>query len=164
MEYLSYLYSRMIDVKNPYEVRVVSFRKKRKFIAVDKPLEVVDKETGEVMNATPLLGNSSYRDTSPFVKIYDPSVFTKLSSGECSVFAYVLEVMEYNGVFILDMDSCTSYTGLYGNSIYRALRKLCELDVLMKDSRSKYWVNPNIACKGSRDNLNLVFDETTSNL
>jgi hypothetical protein len=82
----------MREVKNPYEVRVVSFRKKRKFIAVDKPLEVIDRETGEVTTATPLVGNSSYRDTSPFVKLYDPRVLLELKLNEVKVLAYVLEL------------------------------------------------------------------------
>jgi hypothetical protein len=152
----------MIDVKNPYEVRVVSFRKKRKFIAVDKPLEVIDRETGEVTTATPLVGNSSYRDTSPFVKLYDPRVLLELKLNEVKVLAYVLENMDYSGVFVLDVDRCVDWTGLYPNTIYIAVRRLCELDIIRKDSKGKYWVNPNVACKGSRDGMNLVFDDETN--
>lgn len=148
----------MIDAKNPYEVRVKSFRKKRKFILVDKPLEVVNPETGEVTSATPLLGNSSYRDTSPFVKLYDPSVLFRLKGCEAKVFGYILEVMDYNGSFILDVDVCASSTGVNHRTVYKALDTLLKLDVVMRNVRSKYWVNPNIACKGSRDGLNLVFE------
>jgi hypothetical protein len=32
-------------------------------------------------------------------------------------------------------------------------------DVVRRNSRSKYWINPNIACKGSRDGMNLVFEQ-----
>jgi hypothetical protein len=152
----------MIEVKNPYEVRVVSFRKKRKFIAVDKPLEVIDRETGEVTTATPLVGNSSYRDTSPFVKLYDARVLLLLKSNEVKVLSYVLESMDYSGVFILDIDRCVDWTGLYPNTIYIAIRRLCKLDIMRKDSKCKYWVNPNVACKGSRDGMNLVFDDETN--
>lgn len=152
----------MREVKNPYEVRVVSFRKKRKFIAVDKPLEVIDRETGEVTTATPLVGNSSYRDTSPFVKLYDPSVLLELKLNEVKVLAYVLDRMDYSGIFILDVDRCVAWTGLYPNTIYIAIRSLCKLDIVRKDSKGKYWVNPNVACKGSRDGMNLVFDDETN--
>lgn len=152
----------MNNVKNPYEVRVISFRKKRKFIAVDKPLEVIDRETGEVTTATPLVGNSSYRDTSPFVKLYDPSVLLLLKPNEVKVMAYVLENMDYSGMFVLDVDSCIEWTKLYPNTIYIAMRSLCKMDILRKDSRGKYWVNPNVACKGSRDGMNLVFDDETN--
>jgi hypothetical protein len=152
----------MKEVKNPYEVRVVSFRKKRKFIAVDKPLEVIDRETGEVTTATPLVGNSSYRDTSPFVKLYDPRVLLELKLNEVKVLAYVLDRMDYSGIFILDVDRCVAWTGLYPNTIYIAIRSLCKLDIVRKDSKGKYWVNPNVACKGSRDGMNLVFDDETN--
>lgn len=152
----------MREVKNPYEVRVVSFRKKRKFIAVDKPLEVIDRETGEVTTATPLVGNSSYRDTSPFVKLYDPRVLLELKLNEVKVLAYVLDRMDYSGIFILDVDRCVAWTGLYPNTIYIAIRSLCKLDIVRKDSKGKYWVNPNVACKGSRDGMNLVFDDETN--
>ena len=152
----------MREDKNPYEVRVVSFRKKRKFIAVDKPLEVIDRETGEVTTATPLVGNSSYRDTSHFEKLYDPSVLLGLKLNEVKVLAYVLDSMDYSGMFILDVDRCVGWTGLHPNTIYIAMRRLCKLDIVRKDSKCKYWVNPNVACKGSRDGMNLVFDDETN--
>ena len=152
----------MREVKNPYEVRVVSYRKKRKFIAVDKPLEVIDRETGEVTTATPLVGNSSYRDTSPFVKLYDPRVLLELKLNEVKVLSYVLDRMDYSGVFVLDVDRSVDWTGLYPNTIYIAIRRLCKLDIIRKDSKGKYWVNPNVACKGSRDGMNLVFDDETN--
>lgn len=144
---------------NPYEVSVKSFRKKRKFVLVDKPLEIVDRETGEVTTATPLVGNSSYRDTSPFVKLYDPDVFLRLRPAECKILSYVMKMMDYDGLFTLHMESCVSHTGLSENTVYVALRGLKEQDVIANDIKGRYWVNPNIACKGSRDGLNLVFEE-----
>lgn len=162
MEIILYLYSRMKEVKNPYEVKVVSFRKRRRFVAVDQPLEVINKVTGEVTNATPLLGNSSYRDTSPFVKLYDAKVLLSLRLNEVKVLAYIMEVMDYSGMFTLDIEACAKYTGLYFNTVYKALRIICSLDIIRKDSRGRYWVNPNIACKGSRDGMNLVFDDETN--
>jgi hypothetical protein len=32
-------------------------------------------------------------------------------------------------------------------------------DIIRKKNRSRYWINPNIACKGSRDGMNLVFEQ-----
>lgn len=152
----------MNNVRNPYEVKVVSFRKKRKFIAVDKPLEVIDRETGEVTTATPLVGNSSYRDTSPFVKLYDTSVLLRLRLNEVKVFAYILDKMDYSGMFVLDIDECVTVTCIHTRTVYKAIQELVRLDVIMKNTRSRYWVNPNIACKGSRDGMNLVFDDETN--
>lgn len=152
----------MNDVRNPYEVKVVSYRKKRKFIAVDKPLEVIDRETGEVTTATPLVGNSSYRDTSPFVKLYDPSVMFRLRLNEVKVLAYILDRMDYSGMFVLDIDECAAVTCIHARTVYKAIKELVKLDVIMKNTRSRYWVNPNIACKGSRDGMNLVFDDETN--
>jgi hypothetical protein len=155
----------MIELKNPYEVRVKSFRKRRRFIAVDNPIEVVNKVTGEVTNATPLVGNSSYRDTSPFVKLYDPSILFRLRGCESKVLGYVLDVMDYSGSFVLDVEVCAASTGMNKRTVYKALEVLVSEDVIMKNTRGRYWVNPNIACKGSRDGMNLVFeDEAISSL
>ena len=152
----------MRGVSNPYKVRVVSFRKKRRFIAVDKPLEVIDRETGEVTNATPLVGNSSYRDTSPFVKLYDSKVMLSLRLNEIKVLLYIFDRMEYSGIFVLDIDGCIRFTGLNVRTVYKAIAELVNHDVIRKESRGRYWVNPNIACKGSRDGMNLVFDDETN--
>lgn len=152
----------MIELKNPYEVKVKSFRRRRRFIAVDNPIEVVNKVTGEVTNATPLVGNSCYRDTSPFVKLYDPSILFRLRGCECKVLGYVLDVMDYSGSFVLDVDVCSSATGVNKRTVYKALEVLVKEDVLMKNTRGRYWVNPNIACKGSRDGMNLVFEDEAS--
>lgn len=149
----------MNNDRNPYSVKVTSFRKRRKFIAVDRPLEVVDKETGEVTSATPLVGNSSYRDTSPFVKLYDPSVFCRLKLYEAKVLAYAIERMDYSGLFVLDIDSCAKVCGINKRTAYKAMAELEAQDVVRRNSRSKYWINPNIACKGSRDGMNLVFEQ-----
>lgn len=149
----------MNNDRNPYSVKVTSFRKRRKFIAVDRPLEVVDKETGEVTSATPLVGNSSYRDTSPFVKLYDPSVFFRLKLYEVKVLAYAIERMDYSGLFVLDIDSCAAICGMNKRTAYKAMAELEAQDVVRRNSRSKYWINPNIACKGSRDGMNLVFEQ-----
>lgn len=154
-----YLYCGMVDVVNPYEVRVVSFRKKRRFIAVDTPLEVINKETGEVTNATPLVGNSSYRDTSPFVKLYDPSVFCRLKLYEVKVLAYAIERMDYSGLFVLDVESCAKRCSVNKRTVYKAMGELEAQDIIRKKNRSRYWINPNIACKGSRDGMNLVFEQ-----
>jgi hypothetical protein len=70
--------------------------------------------------------------------------------------------MDYSGIFTLQMDRCIGWTGLSENSVYIALRRLRELDVISNDSKGKYWVNPNVACKGSRDGMNLVFDDETN--
>lgn len=149
----------MNNDRNPYSVKVTSFRKRRKFIAVDRPLEVVDKETGEVTSATPLVGNSSYRDTSPFVKLYDPSVFCRLKLYEVKVLSYAIERMDYSGLFVLDIASCAKVCGINKRTAYKAMAELEAQDVVRRNSRSKYWINPNIACKGSRDGMNLVFEQ-----
>lgn len=162
MEIILYLYSRMNEVKNPYEVKVTSFRKRRRFVAVDQPLEVINKVTGEVTNATPLVGNSSYRDTSPFVKLYDTKVMLLLRLNEVKVLLYIFDRMEYSGLFVLDIDGCERFTGLNVRTVYKAITELVNRDVIRKESRGRYWVNPNVACKGSRDGMNLVFDDETN--
>jgi DNA-binding transcriptional regulator YhcF (GntR family) len=86
----------------------------------------------------------------------------RLRLNEVKVLAYILDRMDYSGMFVLDIDECAAITCIHVRTVYKAIHELVRLDVIMKNTRSRYWVNPNIACKGSRDGMNLVFDDETN--
>lgn len=147
----------MSDI-NPYKVVVTSFRKRTRMVGVtSNPIEVVDKVTGEVTAVTPYVGNRAYKDTTEFIKLYDARVLLEMSMCEVKVFSYVMCHVQYGGLLALDIDECGRYTGLGKSAIYKGIGLLCEKDVIRRDGGSRYWVNPSVVCKGSRDKFDVEY-------
>ena len=143
---------------NPYKVVVTSFRKRTRMVRVtSNPIEIIDKVTGEVKAATPFVGNRAYRDTTEFVKLYDTDILLSMSNCEVKVFGYVMKNMQYGGLVVIDIDECSDYTGLGRSAVYKGIGLLCEKDVMRKDGNSRYWTNPSVVCRGSRDNFDIEF-------
>lgn len=142
--------------RNPYKVVVKKWRKRNRIIAVtDNPVEVVDKVTGEVRTATPYVGNRCYRDTTDFVKLYEPLVLMKMKPYGVKVFAYMVSRMGFGGVIQFDYDECMSLSGLSRSTVYRGIVDLIEQDVVRKKSRTEYWINPNVVFRGQREDFEM---------
>ncbi len=147
----------MSDV-NPYKVRVTSFKKRTRIVCVaSNPIEIVDKVTGEVRGATPYVGNRAYKDTTEFIKLYDARVLLEMSTCEVKVFSYVMGHIQYGGLLAFDIDECGRYTGLGKSAMYKGIGLLCEKDIIRRDGGSRYWVNPSVVCKGSRDKFDVEY-------
>ena len=117
-------------------------------------MEVVDRTTGEVKVATPYVGNRAWRDISDFVKVFDPISFLKLGERELKVFIWVLIALDFDGKFVFDGSKCCKEVGFKcERSAYYGLKGLVEKDFVRKDKNGVYWVNPNIAFRGNRDEL-----------
>lgn len=142
---------------NPYKVIVTSYRKRTRLLKVESPMEVVDKVTGEVKAVTPLVGNRAYKDTSEFVKLYEFDYLMDLKVYELKVFLYMLKEMNYGGMAVFKASECASVSEMSKSMVYLGLKGLVERDVIRKEGQRMYWVNPNIACKGSRDNFDIEY-------
>ena len=70
-----------------------------------------------------------------------------------SVYAYGLHEMDFDGKFVFNESECMRLTGIGRTMVYDGLRGLISRDFIRKDKRGVYWVNPNIAFRGSRDEL-----------
>lgn len=129
-------------------------KRRVRLIAVTKDaMEVVNTTTGEVKAATPYVGNRAWRDVSPFVKVFDTEALLKLGMTEVKVFFYLLEIMDFNGRAYFEEDEFSALTGLGKRSAYYGLKGLVEKDFIRRDGGGAYWVNPNIAFRGNRDEL-----------
>lgn len=141
-------------MKSPYKVDKPRVKKRVKMLAVsENTLEVVNRETGEVVKASPYVGKRSLEDVGEFIKLYEPKRLLELSYCELCVFVYGLGCLDFDGKFEFSFDACHEVTGLSKKSVYIGQRGLIEKDFIRRESRGRYWVNPNIAFRGSRREL-----------
>lgn len=142
-------------MNNPYRIREARVKKRVKIIAVaDCPMDIVNPVTGEVRRATPYMGSRRFRDTSDFVKMYDLKSIGMLSQREFKVFCWILDELDYTGTVTFSGERCKDEMGFKTErSAYYGLKGLVDKDFVRKDKKGLYWVNPNIAFKGSRDEL-----------
>jgi hypothetical protein len=65
--------------------------------------------------------------------------------------------LDFDGRFVFDGSDCVEQMGFKNSrSAYYGLRGLVEKDFVRRDKKGAYWVNPNIAYRGSRDELLLL--------
>lgn len=139
---------------NPYVVSEARVKKRVRLVAVaNNPIDIVSRSTGEVVTATPYVGRRAIRDVSEFVKVYDPVEIGRMSVSEFRVFMYALSKMDFDGHFDLVVDECMELMGMCRRNVMYGIEGLIEKDAVRRDRRSAYWINPNIAYRGSRDEL-----------
>ena len=138
-------------METPY--KVVSKRKRRKFICIDKPekKEYVDKDTGEIKECVNLVGSSQFFDSTRFVKVFEVDSAIGLGIAGFRMFMYVLKNISYAGTFKLDMNSASDMTGYGRDGIYRGIREMESLGMINRKNKMEWWVNPNIMYIGNRD-------------
>ena len=140
--------------ENPYSVSDARVKKRVRMVAVTaNPLDVVNTVTGEVQRAMPYVGKRAYRDVSDFVKVFDWREIMKMQSYEMKVFGYACEMLEFDGSFRVDYEECMRMTGLSKSGVSKGLRGLVDKDAIRREGNGYYWINPNIAYRGNRDEL-----------
>lgn len=141
-------------MNNPYVVRDTKVKKRVRLVAVTtNPMDVVNTVTGEVQRATPYVGKRQYRDIGEFTKVYSSSVVFGLSVHAFRVMHWIWGEMDFEGGFVFEPGKCAETIGVSERQAFRGLKELREKDIIRKDRGSKYWFNPNIAFRGSRDEL-----------
>lgn len=140
---------------SPYRVQPDKVKKGVRLSAVaSNPIDLVSRSTGEVVGATPYVGRRTVRDISDFVKVYSPMELLELSERELKVFCWALSGLDFDGKFSFDGAKCKEELGFKcERSAYYGLKGLVEKDFIRKDRKGIYWINPNIAFRGSRDEL-----------
>lgn len=139
---------------NPYKVSGGKVKRRVRMVAVSKDtLEIVNKTTGEVTVASPYVGKRQFRDIDEFVKVYNVEMLYGLKPAEYNMMIYALSRLNFEGKFMFDEAECLAKTGLSARMLYYGLKGLLDRDFIRRDKRGAYWVNPNIAFRGSRDDL-----------
>ena len=139
---------------NPYKVESPTLKKRTRMVAVtENPLEIVNKETGEVTSIIPSVGKKSVRDVTEFIKVYNPAALMNLKPCEMKVLLYIMSVLRFGGEFSFECTECMKRTGMKKSSVYNGIVGLEDRDYIRRDENGKYWINPNIAYRGNRDEL-----------
>jgi len=130
----------------------MSKRKKRFVtIALPSPVEVVNRETGEVYTVSQFIVPVGDKD-SDFCKVYNRyiSKISDLSRSERKVFDWCIANMDYeNKVLILNKTKVSNKIGIAVKTLYNCLSSLTKKGFLKKLENGLYLVNPAIACKTS---------------
>lgn len=142
---------------NPYKVLVSKYRRRFKADAVGTaPLEIINKNTGEIKNATQLVGTQKIYDTTDFVKLFQPSVLIGMSTNAVAVFSYIISQLRFGGYVEFNYTECLKYTGYTSRqTLYRGLIELVRKDVIRPKKKGEWWVNPNIVYRGQRDEFEI---------
>lgn len=143
---------------NPYIVTAQRTRRRFKAEYVGgKPVEVVNKETGEVTVGNQIIGRNKLYDSSDFVKLFDTSKLVGLNISALQMFLYIVNKLRFGGYVVIDIDEAQKFTGYTRKeTIYRGLKCLKDADVIRKKGRSEWWVNPNVMYRGQRDEFSVV--------
>lgn len=116
---------------------------------------VVDKDTGEVIDGTPLGSQVVIEvDKASFVKLYIQGVkiLRILSRPSLEVFCYIAENLRIGSQEVelsrqLLLTQCPS---LKGSGYYKAIQQLTALGVISLKEGTRFYVNPNILHNGKR--------------
>ena len=139
---------------NPYVISDARVKSRVRLTAITSaPLDLVDRMTGDVVKVKPYFGTRSYRDVSEFIKVYDPIAIALMKPFELKVFMYGLLKLDYDGGFDFVTKECMKMMGMCKSSVDKGLRGLLAIDAVRREKKGKYWVNPNIAYRGNREEL-----------
>lgn len=116
---------------------------------IAKGQNIVETETGEIINEQVLIGRRKYVDKSAFAKLYASEIglIYDLSKAAQKVFMCLTKHMDYdNKAYFRWQEIYKTY-----GSAYRGLKELVENNIIApSDMINVYWMNPTIVCKGER--------------
>lgn len=134
-----------------YEVCPTRVGHKMKRIGYTEHVEVVSKRTGEIRDTVAVVNEPVVVDTSSFIKLYSPMALFDLSVTAIRLFLYLISEMSYEGTVTLDIEKVRLDMGYKSpKSIRDAVAELRKKDCIRRKGIQEYWINPNIACKGTR--------------
>lgn len=150
--------------KNPFleSAPVVPIKAKNRYSATAVSRELMDANTGEIIEAQSAIVTRHVVDDQHFVKVFADGVKAAygLSRTAYRVFTKVLEVYEQtdmSGGFADTVELAWFDEGLHGENIgmsqqtfSRGLKELIEKEFLKPRLPNSYWVNPALFFKGDR--------------
>jgi hypothetical protein len=120
-------------------------------------MNVLDTNTGEVVNVVIPEKDIKYKDRSRYVKLYDVSVLTLLSHKALRVLFYLFDACGYGEVVYINMREAMAFTGYKGTAcIYDGLKELEDMEIIKKKTLREYYVNPNVFYRGRREKYGKV--------
>lgn len=138
---------------NPFVVTTKRF--KRRFVSTGSVVvERVDEETGEIIQEKKLTGEVQQVDVDNFIKLYEPKALLSMGGTTLRVFFYMLCRLQYKGIIPFDAKECATTLQLKSvSNIYKSIAELTNGGFIQKKDNNSFWINPNIAYRGVRQNL-----------
>lgn len=141
---------------NPFilELKGKMFLQPRANTIIAKGQQIIDTNTGEIIEEAVLIGKRKIVDKSQFAKIYanDVGILYDLSKPAINVFLYLTKIMDYdNKAYINSEKDCKKIGYSTGLSVIKGLKELIKNDIIAPAIMPGwYWLNPKIVCKGER--------------
>lgn len=141
---------------NPFilELKGKMFLQPRANTIIAKGQQIIDTNTGEIIEEAVLIGKRKIVDKSQFSKLYasEIGILYELSKPAQTVFLYLTKVMDYdNKSYINSEKDCKKIGYSTGLSVIKGLKELIKNDIIAPAVMPGwYWLNPKIVCKGER--------------
>lgn len=141
---------------NPFilELKGKMFLQPRANTIIAKGQQIVDTNTGEIIEEAVLIGKRKIVDKSQFAKLYasEIGILYDLSKPAKNVFLHLTKVMDYdNKAYINSEKDCKKIGYSTGLSVIKGLKELIKNDIIAPAIMPGwYWLNPKIVCKGER--------------
>lgn len=141
---------------NPFlvELKGKMFLQPKANSIIAKGQNIIDTQTGEIINESVLIGRRKIVDKSQFAKIYASSIgiLYDLSKAAQNVFMYLTKNMDYDNRAYFNYPKDYKKLGYKTHkSSLIGLRELITNNIIACDVRPfHYWLNPTIVCKGER--------------
>ena len=125
---------------------------KRKWMTVrasDRPVDVVDPETGEVLcRATPVIRISAIKEE-PFVKLFLESLGKdfNLTKAQRKVLFWLVEHMDKENLVYIDLRELAGIVGLSYGTVRNTICLLRKVNLVRKEKPHIYRINPHFAAK-----------------
>lgn len=141
---------------NPFVVELKGrmFLQPRANTIVAKGQEIINIETGEVIQDSVLLGRRKIVDKSKFAKVYADGIriILDLNKPAVNVLSYIMEKMDFDNKVYINTEKDSEKMGYKSSvSVIKGLKDLIAHGVIAPAVMpSWYWVNPLYVCKGER--------------
>lgn len=142
--------------ENPFiqELKGKMYLKPRNNTIIKQGQQIIDSDTGEIVEDGVLIGTKHIVDRSQFAKVYASEIglLFDLSKPAIKVFMYLAKVMGFDQRAYFNYFRDHEKVGYKNYSTcYKGLLDLLSKDIIALDVRENtYWMNPTIVCKGER--------------
>lgn len=141
--------------ENPYmDGLIIKTKEQTIAFGTNKNKRILNTETSELDEDTLLISVKKKVDKEHFVKLYTGVVkeLFELSKSAFKVFCYILSVVEFKDLVILEIEACKQFCSYKSvDPIYDGVVELIERKIIAKGPiAGTYYINPSVIYKGDR--------------
>lgn len=137
-----------------YELKGRMYLQPRANTIIARGQEIIDTNTGEVIQDDVLIGRRKVVDKSQFAKLYasEVGILFELTRPAVNVFIHLTKVMDYDNKAIFDYNQEYEKLGYRSNvQPLKGIRELISKGIIYPHIvQGIWWLNPTLVCKGER--------------